>query len=201
MFRFITIAVGTLLFTAAATAQTIQLPSFQTFRYSGSVVVPDQGATSLGSVRRSASRSRSVGSGNITRRGFGQRAGSATGSTGDSSVHVTIIDHDAIDRQLRGLPTRPVTGSAVPKSTRDALKPPRQPGGTSRDRDQSDPDAEGKALVRYARSQYRAGKRSAAFDIYQLAISKLSPRLAELAKAERDRVFPAEQRRLLRGQY
>ncbi|MCC9603952.1 hypothetical protein LOC67_25655 [Stieleria sp. JC731] len=168
-------------------SQTVQLPTFQTFSYSGSVLVPDRGSVSLGSVRRSASgrSSRGFGLGPL-----GSHAGGATNSIGSASVHVTIIDHDAIDRQIRGLPPR---GVSSPKSSGAAV--------ASNALEKIDVDAEGKALVRYARQKFREGDTGKAFDAYQLAIRKLTPRLADLAKSEMDRVIPSAQQQVFRRGY
>lgn len=165
----------------ATPAQVVQLPSFSRFSYSGSVLVPDRGSASLGSVSRSSSFR--------SRRGLGRAAGSSLGAAG-ASVHATIIDHDAIDRQLRGLPP---AGAAPPSQAgHRRAAPVAGPGGADR-RDRTaadtDPDAEGKALVRYARRQYRAGRQASAYQAYQMAIENLSPPLAELALQERQRVF------------
>ena len=170
-------------------AQTVQLPSFSRFSYSGSVLVPVQGSTSLGSVSRSYS-------GRSGRGHFGGRAVGAGMSHAGASVRATMIDHDAIDRQLRGLPPRNSTLPAQAAGTpnRQAKQPgetlPQPPASPQTSEVQKpDPDAEGKALVRYARRQYQAGKHEAAYGAYQLARSKLSPRLAELARLEMQRVF------------
>lgn len=153
---------------------TVQLPSFSRFTYSGSVLVPTGGSTSLGGVSRSSS--------GVSSRGFG--GGSALGGSMSHSgarAHVTIIDNDAIDRQIRGLPPKGSTRPAV------------QPSAAKRSAT-VDPDAEGKILVRYARKKYLEGNRSSAFNAYGLAIKSLSPQLAALAKAEFRRVFPSGQR-------
>ncbi|QDV41992.1 hypothetical protein Enr13x_18350 [Stieleria neptunia] len=158
----------------ASAQSTIQLPSFSRFTYSGSVLVPTGGRASLGGVSRSAS-------GRSSRRGGGRGIGAGVGHAG-ASAHVTIIDHDAIDRQIRGLPPKGTGTSSLSKR-------PITPAASK-----TDPDAEGKALVRFARKQYLAGRRTSAFDAYRLAIETLSPRLSDLAAAEFRRVFPAEKR-------
>ncbi|MCS7467641.1 hypothetical protein NZK35_13390 [Stieleria sp. ICT_E10.1] len=158
----------------ASAQSTIQLPSFSRFTYSGSVLVPTGGSTSLGGVSRSTS-------GRSSRRGGGRGIGAGVGHAG-AGARVTIIDHDAIDRQLRGLP--PKSGAASRPAVRSAK------AGAKK----ADPDAEGKALVRFARKQFLAGNRTSAFDAYRLAIETLSPRLSNLAAAEFRRVFPAEKR-------
>ena len=146
---------------------TVQLPSFSSFSYRGTVVVPDNGGAYLGGVNRSAT--------GLNRRGLSRGFGSSLGHSG-ASVHATIIDHSEIDRQLLGVdPKELVKG----KSTRK----------------KADPDAEGKALVRYARQMYREGKEGQSFDTYRMAIKVLRPGLREFATREFERVFgePAKQ--------
>jgi hypothetical protein len=172
----------------SGTAQTVQLPSISSFSYSGSVLVPDRGSTSLGGVSRSAMGRSS--------RGLGNRAfGAGLGHSG-ARAHVTIIDNDAIDRQIRGLPPR---GSGVVRRARSVARPAQGDVRTAQGNARSgkisrpsiaDPDVEGKALVRFARRQYLAGKKSSSFEAYGLAIQTLSPELSELAEAEFHRVFP-----------
>ena len=55
----------------------------------------------------------------------------------------------------------------------------------------ADREQEGKALVRYARRQHRAGNDSQAFEAYRMAVGLLNGRLRELAKDEFRRVFGA----------
>lgn len=169
-------------------AQTIQLPSISRFSYSGSVLVPVQGETSLGGVSRS-SRGR-------TRRGGFAGGGAALGqgaSIGGLSARVTVIDHDAIDRQLRGLPPRHSNSRMTSRSGQNKQTPKSvfidRTQKTNTSAAPKDPDAEGKSLVRFARSQYKAGKKASSYNAYQLAISKLSPKLAKLAQSEFHRVF------------
>jgi hypothetical protein len=168
---------------AEASAQTVQLPSFSRFSYSGSVLVPTGGSTSLGGVSRSSAGRSS--------RGLRGRALGAGIDHAGARAHVTIIDHDAIDRQIRGLPAKGGPASGAP------------PTGVSRSGSllnsrvaSQDPDAEGKALVRFARKQFLAGHRTSAFDAYRMAIETLSPTLSRLAMREFQRVFPAKQRPL-----
>ncbi|QDT05807.1 hypothetical protein K227x_42120 [Rubripirellula lacrimiformis] len=78
---------------SAVDAQTVQLPSVRTFSYSGSVLVPDRGTASLGSVGRTAS--------SRNRSGLRAGAGRST-SLGNAVVTATITDHQQIDRQLLG---------------------------------------------------------------------------------------------------
>ena len=81
---------------AFLSAQVVQLPTIQTFGTQGTVVVPDQGGISLGSVNRAA-----MGS---TRRGLpfiggGPRAIGKTVSHAGASVHATIINLEELDRE------------------------------------------------------------------------------------------------------
>ena len=110
-------------------------------------------------------------------RAFGSSLGSPT-----ASVHPTIIDHNEIDRQLLG---------GTPKEFLASKSKSKTDGGKEAKSKHKaiDPNEEGKALVRYARKQYREGKDSAAFDTYRMAIEVLSGNLRELAKVEFRRVF------------
>jgi hypothetical protein len=136
----------------------VQLPSFQTFSYSGSVVVPDGGTTSLGGIRSSAYSSQ-------RRPGFRSTAWSQ--SNAQVAVNATIIDLQEMDRQILG-----ASPEAIGRGSREVGSKP------------ADPVEEGKALVRYARQQLRDGKKSEAFVTYQMAIAVLDGRLQELARVE-----------------
>ncbi|MEM6470456.1 MAG: hypothetical protein AAF802_12945 [Planctomycetota bacterium] len=150
-----------------ADAQTVvQLPSFRSFSYSGSVLVPDRGATSLGSIRRSAFSQ-------TGRNGLGHGFGGGQ-SVGGATAHVTIIDHAAIDAQIRGLSSLGAPSRIV--------------------RTHVNRDDEGKALVRYARKQYLAGQHASGREAYRIAIKMLSPKLSELARQECERVYPSIRR-------
>jgi len=151
-----------------ATAQlpsVVQLPSFQTFSYSGTVVVPDRGSIYLGGVRRSAS--------GYTSRGLRRGAGQVQGTSG-ATLRSVIIAHDEIDRQVLG-----VTPRQFIEGQQASVEP------ASADRTEA-----GKSLVRFARRRYRAGDKSGAYYAYQLAVEKLEGRLRDLAIAEWRRVFP-----------
>ncbi len=139
-------------------AQVVQLPSIHTFSYSGSVLVPDSGGAYLGGVSRSAS-------GRSGRRGIGGIA-----SHSGTSISATIIDHQAIDRQL-------LAGS------------PQHVAATNDLARKTDRSEEGKALVRHARAMYRVGNTSASRMSYQMAIQLLDGQLEHLAQAEYERVF------------
>ena len=156
----IALALGSLGLSSSALAQVIQLPSFRTFSYSGSVLVPDSGSAYLGGVNRSAASSQ--------RRGFGRSFGQSA-STSGAVVSATIIDLDEMDRAIRATDIR----KAEAQRELQAAKA----------------QAEGKQLVRFARSQYRAGKLSSSRNAYQVAISVLDGQLKQLAIAEYKRLF------------
>ena len=146
--------------TSNAFAQVVQLPSFRTFSYSGSVLVPDSGSAYLGGVNRSATSSQ--------RRGFGRNFGQSASSSG-AVVSATIIDLDEMDRAIRGADIQREIAQ------RKKLVAKKQ--------------AEGKQLVRYARQQYREGNLSSSRNAYRVAISVLDGNLKQLAIAEYRRLF------------
>ncbi len=94
-----------LLSVSGAAGQAVQLPSFQWFSVNTAVLAPDRGGADLAGVRRSshgASRYGTPGVGKLPGLGrlLGNRAlGSSAGETG-VSVHVTVIDHEALDRAV-----------------------------------------------------------------------------------------------------
>ncbi|MEE2936305.1 MAG: hypothetical protein VYA84_09955 [Planctomycetota bacterium] len=144
----------------------VQLPTFQFFTFSGSVLVPDGGGMYLGGNKTSA-----IGS---SRRGLNRSFGQTQGVS-QATAHAQIIDLSEMDRQLLG---------GTPE---EFLR--RHRNASTRDRT-SNPDDEGKALIRHARKLYQRGDASGAFDTYRMAIGVLrSSRLQELAKIEFRRVF------------
>ena len=158
-----------------ASAQTVQLPSIHIFSYSGTVEVPDGGTMPLGGNAYSASnRSQRAGffPGPVARSGAAQGA--------NASISATIIDQSALDRQiLGGTPEQMHAKHREIEAQRDR---------ESRGLQVVDRDAEGKALVRHARSLYKEGRYSAARDSYEMAVSILKPQLRDLAIAEMRRV-------------
>ncbi len=80
-----------------AQAQTVQLPTYHSFYSTGSVLVPDRGGAFLGGVTRNATGSvrRGLPGLGAVPSGIGQSA-----SRVGASVHVTIIDLQAMDRQI-----------------------------------------------------------------------------------------------------
>jgi hypothetical protein len=173
VFTFALLALATTAMEATAQSaipSVVQLPSFQTFSYSGTVVVPDSGGAYLGGVSRSSSSS--------SRRGLSRGFGFAQ-SNSQLSVHPTIIDNNEIDRQLLG---------GTPKQFVEAERA-KANQAKAQVAHHVDPSEEGKALVRFARKQYREGNKTASFDTYRMAIGVLDGRLHELAKVEFRRVF------------
>ena len=149
----------------------VQLPSFQTFSYSGSVMVPDGGTASLGGVRRSAS--------SYSRRGL-SRGSSFSHSFPQASISATIIDNSEIDRQILGASPKEFVRQGQQRAAALNARPRVLA-----------PAEEGKSLVRYARKQYQQGSESSAFDAYLMAINVLDGRLKELATVEFRRLFGA----------
>jgi hypothetical protein len=159
---------------------TVQLPSFSQFSYNGTVLVPDGGEAHLGSVKRSASGS--------SRRGLNRAAG-FDNSISQASAKVHIIDHAEMDRQLLGGTPKEFLQRERAKEKWLGINPLAP----------VDPDGHGKALVRQARKEYRAGNQSAAFTSYRSAIRNLrSENLRRLATVEFKRVFGSSADQALR---
>jgi hypothetical protein len=155
----------------SSTAQTISLPTFHSFSYSGTVEVPDGGTMSLGGNAYSAS-SRSQRSGLFP----GPVARSGIQGVSNASITATIINNHEIDRQLLGgTPQEFVERHRKIEAMRDGRQNPIR---------SADRTHEGKVLVRYARSLYQQGRHSAARDTYLMAADLLEPKLRELAIAE-----------------
>jgi hypothetical protein len=145
----------------------VQLPTFEFFTFSGSVLVPDSGAGFLGGNKTSA-----MGS---SRRGWNRSFGIVQGNT-QATVHAHIIDLSEMDEQLLG-----GTPAEFLRRSRESQ---------ANQQRTADPDEEGKALVRYARQLHQQGDKTGSFDTYRMAIGVLrSSRLQELAKDEFRRVF------------
>ena len=140
---------------ASVHAQVVQLPSIRQFSYRGSVLVPDGGSTYLGGNRSYASGSRSRGLPGLPAVP-GSQFGNSTTASG-LSVSATIIDHEAIDRQIRGQDARSLSQSIHHRNE------------PSIDR-QID---EIKSLVRNARSLHQSGRAVASRYTYDLAINRI----------------------------
>ncbi len=173
----------------------VQLPSFHTFSYGGSVLVPDGGTTSLGGVKRSAT--------GYNHRGWNRGYGSVN-STSNVSVSARIIDLAEMDRQiLGGSPAEFLRRMRVQEQQAMATDSPAAVVGRQTQITQK-PKApvlsrteEGKALVRFARQEYREGRKSSSMQAYGMAINQLDGRLKTLAIAEFRRVFGAAAEQLL----
>ncbi|MDB4694874.1 hypothetical protein OAF47_00235 [bacterium] len=175
----------------------VQLPSLHTFSYQGSVLVPDGGTTSLGGVMRSAS--------GYNHRGWNRGYGSVN-STSNASVSVRIIDLAEMDRQilggsprdfLRNMRARELQLEQSQEHQKKTVGQPTQVLHASMRAPLSRTE-EGKALVRFARQEYREGRQSSSIQAYGMAINQLDGRLKTLAEAEFRRVFGTTAVQLLR---
>lgn len=196
------VVVGRMESSHAQLPSVVQLPSFHTFSYGGSVLVPDGGSTLLGGVKRSAT--------GYNRRGWNRAYGSAN-STSNAVVSARIIDLAEMDRQILGgspeeflrrmriqeqqtMATHKPTG--VLDRTRAMAEQHAPATGLTQTRPLSRTE-EGKALVRFARQEYREGRKSSAIQAYGMAINQLDGRLKTLAIAEFRRVFGTAAEQLL----
>ena len=173
----------------------VQLPSFHTFSYRGSVLVPDGGTTSLGGVKRSAT--------GYNHRGWNRGYGSVN-STSNASVSARIIDLAEMDRQILGgspqeflrrmrAEEQQAIATGLPVATIGRqTQATRSPVASTLSRTE-----EGKALVRFARQEYREGRKSSSIQAYGMAINQLDGRLKTLAVAEFRRVFGTAAEQLL----
>jgi hypothetical protein len=157
-----------------AFSQIVQLPSFHTFSYSGTVEVPDGGTMSLGgNAYSSSARSQRSGlfPGPVARAGLNQAA--------NASVTATIIDHQEIDRQLLGQSPQ----SLIDRHQAIEAQRNREARGVK----PADRTEEGKALVRYARALYQQRRYADSKHTYEMAVAILEPPLQALAIAEMQR--------------
>lgn len=150
-------------YAAAQAPSVIQLPTFSSFSYSGTVVVPDSGTGYLGGVKRSSSGS--------SRRGLSRSSGQSLGNSG-AMITPTIIDLQAMDRQILGSDPKQFLAKQRSGKTKVAVR-----------------TEEGKSLVRFARRRYKQGDKSAARSAYLMAIDILDGRLRQLAIAEYRRLY------------
>ncbi|WP_417749395.1 hypothetical protein [Rosistilla oblonga] len=171
-------AVVTMIAANACPAQVVMLPTFGTFQYSGSVLVPDGGSAHLGSIGRSAESSRSSG--------WGSRSTGRSISRGTMSAHVQIIDLAEMDRQLLGAEPAEFLRQQKAKENAAAKVVPPKP---------IDPVEAAKQLVRDARRCVQEGHLKAADYYYRRAIGELPSDLAAIAQREYERF--GQQRHLL----
>lgn len=176
-----------------ATAQVIQLPSFNHFYYNGgSVLVPDGGTASLGGFGYSAYNYR-------RRRGLGffpyypGYYGPIVSNYHSLNVTANVIDLNAMDQQLMGVPA----GQAIPRALEASRLNPNA-GRTdvigmidAHQQIARRNDDEGSQLVRFARDSLKKGNRRRAYDSYRMAIDVLeSQYLLDYARDEFHRHFP-----------
>ena len=172
-----------------AEAQVVQLPSFHTFSYRGSVLVPDGGTVSLGGNTSLQSHR--------LRRGLGRQTWGRMNAS-QAAVSATIIDHNQLDHQLLGGTPEEFLARERAKERADTFfSPSAKEARLHADQGQQelgqrksvDATEEGKALVRFARTAYQKGNQSRSFAAYQMAIDRLDGRLRQRAIEEFKRVF------------
>lgn len=110
--KLLSLSAACILAADSAFAQTVQLPTIQTFSVDTSVLVPDGGRASLGGITRARSGSTTRGVPGISNVPFANRLTQNRGlglerSTSNAYVTATIIDHAELDRQVRAQATRP----------------------------------------------------------------------------------------------
>ncbi|MEM6689538.1 MAG: hypothetical protein AAF664_08935 [Planctomycetota bacterium] len=160
------IAILIIIDATTAVGQTVQLPSFRSFNYSGTVEVPDGGSAFLGGnssgIIRQSSKSNSTAT-------IGGVSGLYTGAS--------IIDLDAMDRQILGNP--PIV--RVRNGAQNRLGGPKN----------EEQVRQGKRWVRIARKDLENGRIEAAAGAYRNSLRYLDSRLADLARSEYRRNIPA----------
>lgn len=167
-----------------AAAQTVQLPTFQQFGVSTTVVVPDRGSAALGGVRRAATGSNQFGFPGTP----GNRAGGATASAGGMSVLVQIHDFEAMDRALleQAAAMRPGTAAADASARNPTLEGENAPSlkEIRRRRAEMAIIAHGTTeLMARADAARAAGNLGSARVLYQMAARRASGPLRESALA------------------
>lgn len=175
MFRSGAIAASVVL-AAVAEAQTVQLPTFNSFGVRTTIVVPDSGGAYAGGASGGAVF-RQPGFLLPTARSLGANA-----AVGGVAARVFVIDHAETDRQIRGL--EPESLSPPPAGTLRPAPPP------------LDRVALGKQYVRKARTEAAAGRYAVARMYYLAGIRRLPDDLAPYATAELQRM---QQQRDARG--
>ena len=108
----VVVAIGCLGLSVETAAQTVQLPTQRQFSVGTSVLVPDRGTISLGSVsraRESSTRRGLMGGGPLLQNGGMGREVSHSGAT----ISATIIDLREMDRQVLAAAKQQRIGSAA----------------------------------------------------------------------------------------
>lgn len=173
---------------SGAPAQTVQLPSFQQFGVSTTVVVPDRGATSLGGVGRAAHGSNQFGFPGVP----GNRSSAAAASASRASISVQIHDFEAMDRALleqaaamrnstRSLPASRPGSARLPGQATDSFPSVQE---IRRARQNSPPaDSSSTELMARADAARAAGNLGSARVLYQMAARRASGPLRDAALA------------------
>lgn len=159
---------------ATAMAQVVQLPTFSSVGYSGTVWVPDQGSASL------AGSGFDWGSWSSRNGMLPNFSTNRLVEAGGVVVNVEVVDPRALDRELRidvALAQRRREQAVAETSSRPvSLQPP------------DDPVEKGKWLVRRARAALADRLPQVARIYYQQALPLLTPELQRLAQQELNRL-------------
>ncbi len=175
-----------LLTAANLAAQVVELPSFQSFGTSTTVVVPDRGAASLGGINSAASGQNQFG-------GLpGNRSRSTTGQATSATVTAYVHDFDAWDQALlaEAARRRKAAGLAEPEQRSNQTLA----GGSSatsvaeiearRRAARPDPEREAENYFSRARQAEETGKPRSARVYYQMAARRASGELKQRALAQ-----------------
>jgi hypothetical protein len=103
--RFFVATLSALFFAHTASAQTVQLPTFQFFGVSTSVMVPDNGSAFMGGINRAATGRNEFGIPGLAFPGFQNRSIGQDMSASNVWAHVTIHDFDAMDEAILNSPS------------------------------------------------------------------------------------------------
>ncbi|MEM9585680.1 MAG: hypothetical protein AAGA03_00240 [Planctomycetota bacterium] len=164
-----------------AKAQVVQLPTFRSFQYQGSVLVPDQGTASLGGNSGAA-----LGR---TRSRFGGRSSGQSLFRSQPTISATIIDNQAMDRQILG---------GTPEQFLERRRAERANSADARSPIPLTRTEVGKALVRQARGEYTRRDTASAFVTYRRALSYLDGHLLSYASNEFRRRYGAAADQVIR---
>ncbi len=150
IYRLIGISIVWACGAAVAQGQVLQLPTFDYFSVRTAVMVPDSGGAFLGGIGRTTQRSRTNGLG----RGplLSNRMIESSGGASLASVHATIIDHEEMDRAVRGAARRAAPSAEERRAAAASFR--MQPSG--------DEAGGGGSLVSVAEARRRSAERKAA---------------------------------------
>jgi hypothetical protein len=108
------------LWTSAAAAQVVQLPSFHSFSTQTTVEVPDGGDAFLGGFNSAASGNSQRGIPGLPSRPFTNAASGSSRGASSVSVSAQIHDFDTMENALIGPPAPQTTGFGIPLAVRQA---------------------------------------------------------------------------------